>query len=322
MLALRYHAFGDLAGLGLKDIPVPVPAAGEVLVRVRAASVNPVDWKVATGHFRLLVRGGLPRTMGSDFAGEVAAVGPGVATPAPGRSPGLAPGDRVFGFIDPFTRTGGTFAEFAAVPVEFAHRLPDSLKFPDAAAVACVGATAVTLCNLGRVGAGSKVLVNGASGGVGHVTVQVARARGAVVTATASAARHEFVRSLGASSCIDYRSEPMDRWPGNFDAVLDCVPNIPRACQRRLLVRGGHYVTTVPDAGTFLVDPFTNRLGRVHRHGVMLQPDGRVMDEVLGYVAQGRLHCVIEGEFPLQQARAAIDRSRSGRVQGKIVLVV
>jgi NADPH:quinone reductase-like Zn-dependent oxidoreductase len=152
--------------------------------------------------------------------------------------------------------------------------------------------------------------------------VQVARARGAIVTATASAARHEFVRSLGASSCIDYRSESMARWPGDFDAVLDCVPNIPRVYQRRMLVRGGHYVTTVPDAATFLLDPLTNRLGRVHRHGVMLQPDARVMDEVLGYVAQGRMHCAIEGEFPLQQARAAIDRSRSGRVQGKIVLVV
>ena len=166
MLALRYHSIGDLAGLGLEDIPVPVPAAGEVLVRIRAASLNPVDWKIATGSFRLLVRGGVPRTMGSDFAGEVTALGSGVTT--------FAPGDRVFGFIDPFTRTGGTFAEFAALPVKFAHRLPAELGYRDAAALACVGATAVTLCNLGHVGAGSKVLVNGASGGVGHVAVQVA----------------------------------------------------------------------------------------------------------------------------------------------------
>jgi len=314
MLALRYHSIGDLAGLGLEDIPVPVPAAGEVLVRVRAASLNPVDWKIATGSFRLIVRGGVPRTMGSDFAGEVTTIGPGVTT--------IAPGDRVFGFIDPFRRTGGTFAEFAAVPVEFAHRLPDELGFGDAAALACVGATAVTLCNLGHVGAGSAVLVNGASGGVGHVAVQVASARGAIVTATASAARHEFIRSLGARSCIDYRTEPMQRWPGSFDAVLDCVPNIPRARQRSLLVRRGHYVTTVPNAATFMLDPLTNRFGRVQRHGVMLEPDAGVMAEVLGYVAEGRLHCAIEREFPLQRARDAIERSRSGRVQGKIVLVI
>ncbi len=313
MLALRYHAIGNLDGLGLEDIPVPVPAVGEVLVRVHAASLNPVDWKIATGRFRLLVRGGVPRTMGSDFAGEVAAIGAGVTA--------LAPGDRVFGFIDPFTRTGGTFAEFATVPVKFAHRLPANLGYRDAAAVACVGATAVTLCNLGHVGPGSNVLVNGATGGVGHLAVQVASARGASVTAAASAARHDFVRSLGARACIDYRTEPMQRWPGGFDAVLDCVPNIPRSVQPRLLVQGGHYVTTVPGAATFLIDPLTNLFGDVRRHGIMLKPDAVVMNEVLGYVAQGRLHCAIEREFPLQQAREAIERSRSGRVQGKIVLV-
>jgi NADPH:quinone reductase-like Zn-dependent oxidoreductase len=314
MFALRYHSFGDLAGLGLEDVPVPAPAAGEVLVRIRAASLNPVDWKIATGRFRPLVRGGVPRTMGSDFAGEVTAIGAGVTT--------LAPGDRVFGFIDPFRRTGGTFAEFAAVPVKFTHHLPAELGYTDGAALACVGATAVTLCNLGRVGTGSKVLVNGASGGVGHVAVQVAQARGAIVTATASATRHEFVRSLGAHVCIDYRTEPMDRWPGNFDAVLDCVPNIPRAAQRRLLGRRGHYVTTVPTAATFMIDPLTNRCGGVQRHGAMLKPDVAVMNEMLGYVEQGRLRCAIEREFPLQLARDAIERSRSGRVQGKIVLVI
>lgn len=293
---------------------MPVPVAGEVLVRIRAASLNPVDWKIATGSFRLLVRGGVPRTMGSDFAGEVTAIGSGVTT--------FVPGDRVFGFIDPFRRTGGTFAEFAAVPVGFAQLLPDGLGYRDGAALACVGATAVTLCNLGHVGTGSKVLVNGASGGVGHMAVQVARARGATVTATASAARHDFIRSLGASACIDYRTEPMARWPGDFDAVLDCVPNIPRAVQRRLLGRRGHYVTTVPDAATFMIDPLTNRCGGVQRHGVMLKPDTGVMNEMLGYVAQGRLRCAIEREFPLQLARDAIERSRLGRVQGKIVLVI
>ncbi len=166
------------------------------------------------------------------------------------------------------------------------------------------------------------MLVNGASGGVGHMAVQVASARGADVAATASAARHEFIEALGANSCIDYRAEPMARWPGDFDAVLDCVPNIPRAVQRRLLAHKGHYVTTVPDAATFMIDPLTNRCGGVQRHGVMLKPDTGVIDEVLGYVAQGRLRCAIERAFPLQLARDAIERSRSGRVQGKIVLVI
>lgn len=312
MRALRYHTIGKLAELRLEDVPVPEPGAGEILVRVQAASINPVDWKIMTGQFRPLVRGGLPRTMGSDFAGDVVKVGRGVAS--------LAAGDRVFGFIDPFTRAAGTLAEFASVPERYAHRLPESMSFENAAALACVGATAVTLCDLARIGTGSKVLVNGASGGVGHVAVQVARARGATVTATASAARRDFVLGLGAHICIDYRAEPMERWPTGFDAVLDCVPNIPRRLHRRLLARGGHYVTTVPGAETFLLDPLLNILGRVRRHGVMLKPRAATMREFLDYAAQGRLRCEIERTVPLDDAVAAVDRSRTGRVLGKIVI--
>jgi NADPH:quinone reductase-like Zn-dependent oxidoreductase len=312
MLAARYHSFGEPLELTLEQVQVAVPARGEVLVRVRAASINPVDWKVATGSFRPLVRGGLPRTMGSDFAGEVAGLGDGVS--------GFAIGQRVFGFVDPFRRTAGTFAEYCPVPAAYVHPLPDSLAFADAAALACAGATAVTLCALGRVAAGSRVLVNGAAGGVGHATVQVAVARGAEVTAVASVARHEFVRSLGASACIDYRAEPMSSWPGGYDAVLDCVPNIPRQVQRRLLRANGSYVTTVPGGMTLLLDPLLNRLGGMQRHGVMLQPQAAIMRELVDHIVQGRLHCEVEREFELAAAAQAVERSRSGQVRGKLVL--
>jgi NADPH:quinone reductase-like Zn-dependent oxidoreductase len=312
MLAACYHSFGEPLDLRLEEVRIAVPARGEVLVRVRAASINPVDWKVATGSFRPLVRGGVPRTMGSDFAGEVAGLGDGVS--------GYAIGERVFGFVDPFRRTQGTFAEYCPVPAGYVHRLPDSLTFVDAAALACAGATAVTLCTLGRVAAGSRVLVNGAAGGVGHATVQVAAARGAEVTAVASAARHEFVRSLGASACIDYRLQPVASWPGGYDAVLDCVPNIPRQEQRRLLRGNGSYVTTVPGGMTLLLDPLLNRLGGIQRHGVMLQPQAAIMRELIDHVAQARLRGEIEREFDLAGAAQAVERSRTGQVRGKLVL--
>lgn len=312
MLAARYHSFGEPLDLRLEEVQIPVPARGEVLVRVRAASVNPVDWKVATGSFRPLVRGGVPRTMGSDFAGEVAGLGDGVS--------GYAIGERVFGFLDPFRRTQGTFAEYCPVPASYVQRLPGSLAFADAAALACAGATAVTLCSLGRVAAGSRVLVNGAAGGVGHATVQVAVARGAEVTAVASASRHDFVRSLGASACIDYRSEPMSCWPGGYDAVLDCVPNIPRQAQRRLLRDKGSSVTTVPGGVTLLLDPLLNRLGGIQRHGVMLQPQAAIMRELVDHIVQGRLRGEVEREFDLAGAAQAVERSRTGQVRGKLVL--
>jgi len=314
MRACRYHAPGEQSPPRVEDVPVPEPAPGEVLVRVDCASLNPVDWKIADGKFRFLVKGGLPRTMGSDFAGEIVAVATGVQ--------GWTVGDRVMGFIDPFARSAGTFAEFVAVPAAFVMRRPASVDAVVGAALPCVGVTAVALCNLARVGKGSSVLVNGASGGVGHLAVQVAKARGALVAATASAARRDLLMSLGADVFIDYRSEPPERWPIAFDAVLDCVPNLPRRSHRRLLRRGGHYASTLPNGWTYALDPLLNRLGRLERHAVMLAPDERAMDELLGYVDAGRLRCEIAGVFALEDAGRAIELSRSGRVLGKLVIRV
>jgi NADPH:quinone reductase-like Zn-dependent oxidoreductase len=314
MQALRYHSFGSPGDLKLEDVPPPQPAANDVLVGVRYASVNPVDWKIAAGKFRLLVKHGLPRTMGSDFAGVVTNVGSGVD--------GVRPGDRVWGFVDPFACAAGTFADLCNVPMKSIFPLPPGIEFRDAAALACVGATAVTLCDLAHVSSGSRVLVNGASGGVGHVAVQVAKARGARVTATASGPRREFVASLGADDFIDYGRSPVETWPGGFDAVLDCVTSLPRPAHRALLDRGGHYASTLPGAATFLIDPIANRVGPIRRHGVMLAPCAAAMEELLGYVRNGLLRCHVEAEYPLARASEAIERSRSGRVQGKLVIRV
>lgn len=314
MRASRYHAVGDAAAPAVEDIPVPVPAPGEVLVRVRCASLNPVDWKIAAGQFRFLVKGGLPRTMGSDFSGEVAALGPGVS--------GWSPGDRVMGFVDPFQRTAGTFAEYVPVPANFLMRRPASVDDTVGAALPCVGITAAALCNLAEVGRGSSVLVNGAAGGVGHLAVQLAKARGALVAATASTGRREFVTALGADEVIDYQARPVADWPMAFDAVLDCVPNLPHGCHRRLLKRGGHYASTLPNGWTYTLDPLLNRMGRVQRRAVMLQPDQRAASELLAGLASGSVRCAIAGVFALEEAGRAIEQSRSGHVAGKLVIRV
>jgi len=312
MRAFRYLTAGRGSVPHLGEAPAPPLAPGELMVRVTCASLNPVDWKIASGSFRFLVKGGLPRTMGSDFAGEVVEVGAGVT--------GWSPGDPVMGFIDPFQRPNGTFAELVPVPAGFAARRPASIDDRLGAALPCVGVTAVALCDLAEVRRGARVLVNGASGGVGHLAVQVASARGALVTAVASEPRRGFVMGLGAAEFIDYRSSPITAWPGGFDAVLDCVPNLARRHHRRLLRRGGHYASTLPDAATYTIDPLLNRLGPVRRHAVMLQPSESAMRELVTLVERGRLRCEIEGEFALEDAARAIELSRSGRVAGKLLI--
>ncbi|MDQ1241011.1 MAG: hypothetical protein QG586_51 [Pseudomonadota bacterium] len=312
MRAYRYHAPAGKSLPRLEDVPVPVAANGEVLVRVRCASLNPVDWKLADGKFRFLVKGGLPRTMGSDFSGEIAAVGAGVE--------GWAQGEPVMGFIDPFARANGTFAEFVPVPVEFVFRRPAALDDVLGAALPCVGVTAVALCDLGRVSRGSRVLVNGAAGGVGHMAVQVAKARGARVTAVASEQRRPFVTALGADAFIDYQAGPVDRWPAGYDAVLDCVPSLARGCHGRLLGPGGHYASTLPNAWTYTLDPLLNRLGRLMRHAVMLRPSALALAELLRYRVDEKLRCEIAGEFALENVAQAIELSRAGHVTGKLVI--
>jgi NADPH:quinone reductase-like Zn-dependent oxidoreductase len=312
MRAVRYHRRGSPAGLVLEQTPQPSPAPGEVLVRVRWASVNPVDWKILLGHFRFLVKGGLPRGAGSDFAGEVAALGPGVA--------GLVVGQRVYGCVDPFRSTFGTMADFVPAPMGSVFAVPQGMPLRDAAALACAGLSAAQICDQGQVRAGSRVLVNGASGGVGHLALQLARARGARVTAVASAGRREFIESLGADAFIDYRSTAPGSWPGDFDAVLDCVPSIPRGRHAGLLRPGGRYVTTLPGAATYLLDPITNRLGPIHRSGLMLMPSAAAAEELNSAYLSGRLRVAIEAEYPLTQARAALEHSMAGHVRGKLLV--
>jgi NADPH:quinone reductase-like Zn-dependent oxidoreductase len=157
---------------------------------------------------------------------------------------------------------------------------------------------------------------------VGHIALQVAKARGARVTAVASAARRDFVAALGAEEIVDYRSLPLERWPGGFDAVLDCVPSLPRGSHGRLLRRGGHYASTLPTGATFTVDPLTNRFGAVRRHAVMLRPDPAALAELARYLGEGRLRCEIADEFPIGDTARAIELSRTGHVAGKLLIRV
>ena len=312
MLALRYHRRGTLEALALETTETPAPGPGEVLVRNAWASVNPVDWKLVTGQYRFLQRGGLPRGVGSDFAGVVAAVGPGVTAPAAGT--------RVFGCIDPFHSTAGAMAGFVALPVEAAFPLPDDVPLPAAAAMAGAGLSAVQVCELGRVTRADRVLVNGASGGVGHLAVQLALARGARVVAVASGSRRAFIESLGDVQFIDYRATDPRHWGNALDVVIDCVPSLPRRLHARLLRPGGRYVTTLPGAASYLLDPLSNRFGHIHRSSLMLYPTAAAAEELLSGYRTGQVRPFIEAEYPLREAKAALERSRQGRVQGKLLV--
>ncbi len=231
MRAAVTETFGGVDRVVVREVPKPVPGPGEVLVRVRAASMNPLDCKLREGRFRLIFRVKAPFVLGFDLAGEVEAVGPGVTR--------LRAGDAVFGEMP----GPGSHAEYAVVGEEHLLPRPARLSFEEAAALPAAGMSALqVLRDEARVRAGQRVAINGAGGGIGTFALQIAKAWGARVTAVASARNQELLRELGADECLDYSREDFARREAAFDVILDVVPNRSFPECRRALAAGGTYL--------------------------------------------------------------------------------
>ncbi len=322
MRAVIHRCYGGTEVLELVTVEKPVPAADRVLVRVRASAVNPYDWHFLTGSpylMRLEIGIGAPADgrVGVDFAGTVEAVGSAVTT--------FAPGDRVFG------GASGAFAEYVTVRQDGSiAKIPEGVGFEDAATVGIAGITALqALRDHAGVEPGDRVLINGASGGVGSFAVQMAKALGAEVTGVASARHLETLRALGADHVIDYREQRYIDSDERWDAVIDNVGNFsPRQVAGVLeddgvlvLVGGpkGDWVAPfVRPVQAMLWSPFTKpRLGMML--GDMRQADFEIIGEML---ADGRVRAVIDERFPLAQAAAAIERWQNGDGAGKVIVTV
>ena len=301
MRAVRQHTLGGPEVLVVEEVPKPEPGPTEVLVRVAAAGVNPVDWKVRAGGGFL---GDPPFTVGWDVAGTVEAVGFGVTW--------LAPGDRVFG-MPRFPREAACYAEYVVSPSRHLARTPDGLSDVEASAVPLAGLTAwQSLVETAGVGEGSRVLVLGAAGGVGHLAVQIARARGAWVAGTSSAAKHGFLRELGVDKLLD-RDEPIS--VRDVDVVLDAVGGEVGIGTLPALRDDGVLVTL---SGSSVVALREASAGRVRIEGILVEPD-RAGLEALAALSV-RPH--VERTFPLEEAGAAHAQGEQGRTRGKLVLTV
>ena len=304
MRTVRQHELGGPEVLVVEEVDRPEPGPTEVLVRVAAAGVNPVDWKVRAGGGFL---GEPPFTVGWDVAGIVEALGFGVTW--------LAVGDRVFG-MPRFPREAACYAEYVVSPSRQLARIPDSLGDVEAAAMPLAGLTAwQALVDTAGTGEGSRVLVLGAAGGVGHFAVQIAKARGGWVAGTATAAKHDFLAELGADEAIDYTSEEVCDRVRDVDIVLDAVGGAAGLAALPALRDGGVLVTV---SGSSVASLREAAAGRVRVDGILVEPDRVGMEEL---AAMG-LRPHVEATFPLAEAGAAHTLGEQGRTRGKIVLVV
>jgi NADPH:quinone reductase-like Zn-dependent oxidoreductase len=310
--------------LRLGEIRVPAVGPDDVLVRTRATSVNTPDWATVTGEpYILRLSAGLRRprrpVRGSDLAGVVEAVGE--------RVTGLVPGDEVFGST---TTRAGTFAEYAVAPAAQLARKPAGLGFPDAAASVMTGLTAlIAMRDVAAVAAGTRVLINGASGGVGTMAVQVAKMLGAQVTGVCGPGSVELVRSLGADHVIDYTAEDLTRSRRRFDVVLDNVLNHPPKATGRLLAPNGMLIpNSLGNTGGLLAGlPRTARAvvmgwGATTVRLVSPTYSREHLDALRELLERGEVRVVIDKTYPLDQAASAVTHVLGHHAKGKVAITV
>ncbi|QES46252.1 NADPH:quinone reductase [Streptomyces venezuelae] len=310
MRAVSPRAWGAPENLVPVEVDRPEPGLTEILVRVHAAGVNPVDWKTrAEGAFGTW--GDTP-ILGYDVSGVVEEVGPGVTL--------YQPGDAVFGMPRFPEQTGG-YAEFVAAPARRFAPKPASLSHVEAAALPLAALTAWQgLIETAGLRAGQRVLIHAAAGGVGHLAVQIAKAHGANVIGTARADKHDFLRSLGADELIDYTVTDFSEAVRDVDVVLDGVGGAYGDRSLPVLRRGGHLVT-LPDPGG-LPDPQRAAELGVHAGWTIVEPDRLGLLEIARLVDEGKLRVEVDTVLPLEEAAKAHAYGEQGRTQGKIVLKV
>lgn len=291
----------------IEVLPVPQPQDDELLLRVCAASVNPVDYKTRAGQYPRVAESQLPVTLGRDVSGMVESCGAGVDR--------FKPGDAVYALLTP---DHGGFADYVTAKASIVAPKPDMLSHVQAAAVPLAALTAWQgLFDHGGLEEGQRVLIHGGGGGVGHFAVQFAVARGAHVITTVSSADVDFAREMGAEQVIDYKAERFDEQVRDVDLVLDLVAGETRERSWAVLKRGGRLVSALGEPSQ----------EQAEQHGVrgigyLAEPNGAELAAISDLIAAGKVHPRVQATFPFAQAREAEQRQENEHVQGKIVLKI
>ncbi|MEW1873039.1 NADP-dependent oxidoreductase [Streptomyces caelestis] len=313
MRAVTLSGFGGPEVLTVGRVARPEPLPTEVLVRVHAAGINPVDWKTRAGQGMAGLQR-LPLILGWDVSGVVEEVGFGVTT--------LAPGDEVYA-MPWFPRPAGGYAGYVTAPSRQFARKPASIGHAEAAALPLAALTAWhALVDTAGVRAGQRVLVHAAAGGVGHLAVQMARHLGAEVVATARESRHAWLEELGADETIDYTRQRFEEATGGVDVVIDLIGGLDATDVRSVAVtRPGGLVVSVPGGVSPALAAAAGRAG-VRTSPLLVEPDGAALTAIAGLVDSGAVRVAVEHVFALEQAAEAHRRGETNRTRGKLVLDV
>jgi NADPH:quinone reductase-like Zn-dependent oxidoreductase len=310
MKAIIINKYGGPEVIEYTDVVTPKPEKNEVLVKVKAASVNPVDWKIRMGNLKFMTGKKFPVYLGTEVSGVVESIGEDVKN--------ITPGQRVFAGL---SYKGGGYAEFAKAPEENLVILPDNVSFEDACTFGVAGITPLQgLQDHGLLEEGMHVLVNGASGGTGTYAVQIAKILKARVTAVCSTKNIELVKSLGADSVIDYTKEDFTKNKAAYDIIIDCVGSKTFGQAKKALKKKGRYVNINPSPKLIIAQLFSSIFGGKKARLVMLKINREDLLWIRDQVALENIKVIIDRTFPVKEARKAHEYSETGRARGKIVL--
>ncbi len=308
MKAVRIHEYGGPEVLKIEDVETPTPAAGDVLIKVYATSVNPVDSKIRSGKNHQRYNNPMPLTLGWDVSGTIEEIGADVK--------GFKRGDEVY--ARPDLNRDGTYAEYVVVKASKVGFKPKSLTHNEAAAVPLAALTAWQgIFDHGRLQAGQRILIHGASGGVGTFAVQLAKWKGAYVIGTASENNVDFLKGLGADEVIDYKKQKFEEILKDIDVVFDLIGGDTQKKSVQVLKEGGILVSTLG-----IVDKDLLAQKNIHGEAYMAQSIPDQLNQMATLIDEGKLKPIIAEVMPLEQAAEAQRESEAGHVRGKIVLEV
>jgi len=308
MQAIQIQEFGDPQVLQVEEISIPAPGPGELLVRVHAAAVNPVDTSIRAGRAGGLSGAELPYVPGFDVSGIVTAIGADVVN--------FKVDDEVFAMVD--LRRGGTYAEYAVVLENEAALKPTRVNHAEAAAIPLVALTAwQALFEVAKLQKDQTILIHAGAGGVGSIAVQLAKWRGAHIIATASDYNHNFLRELGVDVPVDYRTQNFEDFASDVDVVLDPIGGDTQIRSLQILKEGGILVSIVG-----LTSEGRNPSRNVRATSILVQPNSGQLSEIGELIQTGIINPIVSYRFPLEQAPLAHEQSQTRRTRGKIVLEV
>lgn len=312
MKAAIIEQYGGPEVIKIAEVPKPVPKEGEVLIKVFAASVNPVDWKIRKGNLKMMLSKKFPKILGIEVSGTIEEMGP--------NTKGYTIGQRVFAGM---SYEGKGYAQYTIAEIGRVIAIPDSISYEEASTMAVAGMTAIQgLRNKGRIKPGMDVIINGASGGVGTYALQIAKVMGAKVTAVCSAKNFDLVKSLGADVIIDYKEVDFTKLPKKYNIVFDAVGYRTFWQTRRVLKKKGIYVNISPSIPLYITSMITRLNPGKKSKGFMLHPEMHDLEEVMNMIAEKKIKVVIDKVYPLEKLAEAHEYSESERAKGKIVISV